>query len=90
MSTNDKETERILKAFANKRRITIVRFIRKSKEVSVGTVADEIKLSFRATSKHLATLSAADILEKEQRGVQIFYWISSDLPAVAQKILSLL
>ncbi len=86
----DKELERVLKAFANKRRLAIVRFVRKSREAPVGEIADEIRLSFRATSKHLAVLSAADIVEKEQRGLQIFYGIASNLSQSAQKILSLL
>jgi DNA-binding transcriptional ArsR family regulator len=86
----DKELERVMKAFANKRRIAIVRFVRKSKEAPVGEIADEIRLSFRATSKHLANLLAADIVDKEQRGLQIFYKISKDISPSVQKILSLL
>ncbi|PIR83998.1 hypothetical protein COU18_01150 [Candidatus Kaiserbacteria bacterium CG10_big_fil_rev_8_21_14_0_10_51_14] len=85
-----KELERTMKAFANKRRIAIVRFVRKSKEASVGEIADEIRLSFRATSKHLAVLSFANIVEKEQRGLQIFYRIADDLPELTRRILALL
>ncbi|MDO8561290.1 MAG: metalloregulator ArsR/SmtB family transcription factor [bacterium] len=86
----DRDLERVLKAFANRRRVAIVRLVRKSREASVGDIADDIRLSFRATSKHLATLSAVDILEKEQRGLQVFYRVAHDIPDVAQKILSLL
>jgi len=86
---NDKEAERTLKAFANKRRVAIVRFVKKSKKASVSDIAEAIKLSFRSTSRHLAVLSSADVLEKEQRGLHIFYRISSDLPATARRILSI-
>ena len=86
----EKELERSLKALANKRRLAILRFIRKEKEVSVGDMADEIKLSFNATSKHLGILASANILEKEQRGLQMFYRISDDLPEVVRRVISLL
>ncbi|MEK7129135.1 MAG: metalloregulator ArsR/SmtB family transcription factor [Patescibacteria group bacterium] len=86
----EKELERSLKALANKRRLAILRFIRKEKEVSVGGIADEIKLSFNATSKHLGILASANILEKEQRSLQVFYKISDDLPEIVRRIISLL
>ena len=86
----EKELERSLKALANKRRLAIIRFIKKEKEVSVGDTADEIKLSFNATSKHLGILASANILEKEQRGLQMFYRISDDLPEVVRRVISLL
>lgn len=72
-----REEERILKALANKRRLSIVRFLRKG-EGSVGDIADEIKLSFKATSKHLAILYAANVVEKEQRSLQMFYKLTSN------------
>ena len=78
-----------MKAFANGRRILIMRYIRKSKEASVTEIAKEIRLSFRATSKHLSILSGANVLEKEQRGLQIFYRVASNLSSPAVKILSL-
>ena len=86
----EKELERSLKALANKRRLIIIRFIKKEKEVSVGDIADEIKLSFNATSKHLGILASANILEKEQRSLQVFYKISDDLPEIVRRIISLL
>lgn len=70
-----KQLERILKAFANKRRLAIVRFLKRRKEATVGDIAAEIKLSFKATSKHLGVLMAADILEKEQRKLHVWYKI---------------
>ncbi|MEK7581966.1 MAG: metalloregulator ArsR/SmtB family transcription factor [Patescibacteria group bacterium] len=76
----EKEMERVLKALANRRRLAIIKFIKKEKEASVGDVAGEIKLSFKSTSKHLALLAAADILEKEQRSSQMFYRLAGNFP----------
>lgn len=86
----EKELERSLKALANKRRLAILCFIRNEKEASVGDIADEIKLSFNATSKHLGVLSLANILEKEQRSLQVFYRISNDISEVIRRIISTL
>lgn len=82
--------ERGLKALANKRRLAIVRFIKNEKEAAVGEIADKISLSFKATSKHLNILSGADILEKEQRSLQMFYRLSDDLSELCRRIISLL
>jgi DNA-binding transcriptional ArsR family regulator len=85
-----KELERTLKAFANKRRLAIVQLIQKRKEISVGDVAREIRVSIKATSKHLALLSGVGVLDKEQRGTNMFYRLASDMPDPARKILSFL
>ena len=86
----DKEIERGLKALANKRRLAIVRFIKNEKEAAVGEIADKINLSFKATSKHLNILSGADILEKEQRSLQMFYRLSGNLSELSRRIIYLL
>ena len=81
-----KETERILKALANKRRLAIVKFLKKKGEKMVGDIAEEINLSFKATSKHLGVLYAANIVEKEQRSLQMFYRLSSQIHHIAKYI----
>ena len=85
-----KYLEKILKAVANKRRLAILRYLKYSKEISVGEIASEIKLSVKATSKHLAILSALDILEKEQRNLQVFYRISNNKNSLFTHLLSIL
>jgi DNA-binding transcriptional ArsR family regulator len=86
----DKELERTLKALANRRRLAILRFLKTEKEASVGDIAEEIKLSFKATSKHLGILSAAGIVDREQRSLQMFYRLSSDYPLPARSVISIL
>jgi len=81
-----KKIERILKALANRRRLAIVLYLKKAKEDTVGDVAAEINLSFKATSKHLAVLYAADIVEKEQRSLMMFYRLSPNLHHLAKYI----
>lgn len=81
--------EKILKALANKRRIEIIKFLNKKGVATVSSIAREIKLSFRSTSKHLAILAAADILEKNQQGLNVFCNINQSNKSI-RKILSLL
>ena len=85
-----KEIEKTLKSLANKRRLCIIQFLKKGKEASVGELAGAIKLSFRSTSRHLAILTSVDILEKEQRSIQVYYRLSSKRSPTLTHILSLL
>jgi ArsR family transcriptional regulator, arsenate/arsenite/antimonite-responsive transcriptional repressor len=90
MAANAKELEKILKAVANKRRIEMLRLIRTKREAAVGDIAEELRLSFKATSKHLRVLYSAGFIEREQRGVQVMYRISNDIHETVRKVLALL
>lgn len=85
-----KELEKQLKALANHRRLAILKYLKKNKEATVADIATEIKLSFKATSKHLRILSVIDIIQKEQRSSSVFYSLSLRLSPAVQKIVSLL
>ena len=68
-----KELEKQMKALANGRRLAILKYLKKERFASVGDIAEEIKLSFKATSKHLGILYAVGILEKDQQSLMINY-----------------
>ena len=70
-----KNYERMLKAVANRRRLAILRYLGREKEARVGAIAGAIKLSFKATSRHLQQLAAADIVERRQHGLEMWYRI---------------
>ena len=73
----DAELEKTLKAVANKRRLAILHALQNNKKgISVGTIAGQIKLSFRSTSKHLAILYGTGLLEREQKSTLMFYIIT--------------
>ncbi|MEK7614506.1 MAG: metalloregulator ArsR/SmtB family transcription factor [Patescibacteria group bacterium] len=86
----DKELEKSLKALANRRRLSIIRFIKNKKEVSVGDISSEIKLSFKSTSRHLSVLFSAGILEREQRSLQVFYRLADDIIEPVRRIIAVL
>ncbi len=87
-----RDLERTLKALANRRRLAILGYLKQKQEATVGEIAGKIKLSFKATSKHLGILTAADIIEHEQRSLQVYYRIvfSKSLSPAARSIISLL
>ncbi len=83
-----KHHEKTLKALANKRRLEIVKYLKGKKEANVGDIAEHIELSFKSTSRHLAILHSADILEKEQRNVLVFYSLAPKLVSMAKSVIS--
>ncbi|MSR87754.1 MAG: ArsR family transcriptional regulator [Candidatus Zambryskibacteria bacterium] len=83
----EKELERILKALANKRRLAVISFLKKRKESNVGNIAEAIKLSVKSTSRHLAVLAGADILEREQRSSEVFYKVNASIPELFQLLI---
>ena len=85
----EKEIERILKALANKRRLAIIKHLRNNRRASVGDIAEAIKLSFKATSKHLVILDHVDLVEKEQVGLTVIYFLSKEGRSVVGTLLSL-
>lgn len=80
--------EHVLKALANRRRLAILRLLKKRKELPVGEIADSIDLSFKATSKHLSVLTKAGLVEWEQRSLNYFYRLKSDLPHFVRPVIA--
>jgi DNA-binding transcriptional ArsR family regulator len=85
-----RDLEKQLKALANVRRLAILSHLKRNKEASVGEISSEIGLSFKATSKHLGILAALDVVERDQRSLQMYYRLSSQHPGAIARILPLL
>ena len=90
MAIQERELEKQLKALANRRRLAILKHLKRNSEATVADIAKAITLSFKATSKHLRMLTAIDILEREQRNVQMFYRLATAHPSAITHLLSLL
>lgn len=82
--------ERQLKALANRRRLSIIKLLGTRTEASVGDIAAAIRLSFKATSKHLSILSGVDIVDKEQKSKKVFYRLVLPRSSLVRQVLSLL
>jgi DNA-binding transcriptional ArsR family regulator len=72
-----KDFEKIFKSLANRRRIAVLIHIKRNREVNVGAIAKELRLSLPATSRHLNLLEKAGILEKDQRDKEVFYRLAT-------------
>ena len=83
------ELEKIYKALANRRRLTIIKFLKYKKEASVSEIASNLRLSFRSTSRHLAILRGSDILDKEQKGALAFYSLNQKAHSAIRHLLTL-
>lgn len=88
MNTELKETEQTLKALASRRRILIVRLLKRESSLSVGEIAEKMKLSFKATSNHLALLRAADLVDRNQIGLVMNYHLVIPLHPFVKIVLS--
>ncbi|MEK7060289.1 MAG: ArsR family transcriptional regulator [Patescibacteria group bacterium] len=86
----EKELIKILKALANHRRVAILKYLKRIGKASVGEISQAIKLSFKATSKHLIILSNADIVEKEQISLTMLYFLPKDKHPIVFKLLSII
>ena len=83
-----KELEKLFKSLGNKRRLKIAKTLFESRGLSVSEVAGEIKLSIKATSKHLLNLFNTNILEKEQRSKNVYYKITKEADPLIKTIIS--
>lgn len=79
MTEKDLKTlEKLLKAMGNARRLRILQILKERPNLGVGQIAVIIKLSFRATSRHLNKLYSQGIVDKKQVGLNIYYKIASN------------
>jgi DNA-binding transcriptional ArsR family regulator len=90
MERKEKELEKQLRAMGNRRRLAILKYLKAQGEAPVGDIADEIDLSFKSTSRHLAVLAGADILEKEQRSLKVFYRLASARASAVDHVITIL
>ncbi|MBU3968597.1 metalloregulator ArsR/SmtB family transcription factor [Patescibacteria group bacterium] len=87
---NYKNLEKKYKALANRRRLEIIHYLTKESKANVGQIAEQIKLSFNATSKHLNVLKNNEFIESEQVGLEQYYFIINKNDVFIKHILSIL
>jgi len=81
-------TENTLKALANNRRLSILVFLKKKQDATVGDIAQKINLSFTSTSKHLLVLYRAGLIRRTQKQLFVYYSLNSEMPKYVQQILA--
>lgn len=81
------QQEKTLKALANRRRLSIVRYLARHECATVTEVAGELNLSVLSTSKHLRLLLAADIVDRGQVNRYAQYALAKPRRAFVQAVL---
>ncbi len=75
MSTSRK-TERIVKGFANHRRIDMLKLIKNRPELSLNEVSSELRVNLKTASEHLRRLAIAGLILKRNRGQNVLHKVS--------------
>lgn len=77
-----------LEIFDNLNRLEILRHLKIKGEISVGSIADKTKLSFKTVSRQLLYLAKKGIVERRYDGHFVLYKISDNLSKTARTIVS--
>lgn len=73
---NYRQLERIVKGFANHRRIEILELLKKEPELSVNQLADRLKVNFKTISEHVRRLAIAGLVLKRNQGASVCHKLS--------------
>lgn len=66
-----RKVERIIKGFANKRRLEILNLLEKEPELSVSDISDKLKFGYENTSDHIRKMSIAGLVVKRHDGINV-------------------
>lgn len=68
--------ERIIKGFANHRRLQIIELLEREPELSVSNISDKLKIGYENTSDHIRKMAIAGLVLKKNRGVEVVHKLS--------------
>jgi len=68
MNLSTKKLERIIKGFANHRRLTIIALLNEKSELSVEEIAKRLNMNYENTSDHIRKLAIAGLVIKRYEG----------------------
>lgn len=80
----------IFRALANINRLKIIKMLSGGSRMNVGEIAEDLKISFKATSNHLAILKNLDVLESQGAEGHVFYFINPEMPKDFQRAIGLM
>jgi DNA-binding transcriptional ArsR family regulator len=76
------------KYLGNEHRLGIVMYLKAKKSASVGEIADDLKISFKATSKHLAILIKGGVLVSMSDNPFVIYSLAPNLSKFFKSLIS--
>ena len=72
----ERQLERIVKGFSNHRRIQILSLVHSSAELSVGEIAQKLKINFKTASEHIKRLAISGLMLKRNQGKNVRHKLS--------------
>ena len=66
-----RQLERIVKGFANHRRIQILELLEKEPELSVVEIAEKLRINLKTASEHIRRMAVAGLVLKRSEGLSI-------------------
>jgi len=79
----------VFRVLANINRLKIIKMLTDGRRMSVTDIAEELKISLKATSNHLVLLKNLDVLESEGKSGHVFYSFNRQLPKDFQNIIEI-
>lgn len=73
MATNYRKIERLVKGFANHRRIQILDLLNKEPELSVEDISEKLQIGYENTSDHIRKMAIAGLVLKRNEGTSVLH-----------------
>jgi DNA-binding transcriptional ArsR family regulator len=77
MALNSRQLERIVKGFANHRRLDILELLKKTPELSVDEIAEKLSIGYINASDHIRKLAVAGLVLKRSDGHSVRHKLTS-------------
>ncbi|MFA6190177.1 MAG: winged helix-turn-helix domain-containing protein [Candidatus Staskawiczbacteria bacterium] len=90
MSKSYYQVERIVKGFANHRRIEILELLSKNPEMSLVDISKILNINFRTASDHIKKMAIAGFVIKRSEGLIVHHKITSKGVAVLKFLKTLI
>jgi len=74
---NYRQLERIVKGFANHRRLEIMDLLKRQPELSVDQISEKLSIGYENTSDHLRRMAIAGLVLKRNEGVIVRHKLTS-------------
>jgi ArsR family transcriptional regulator len=71
MATNYRQIERVVKGFANHRRLQILELLKEQPELSVDDIAEKLRIGYENASDHIRKMAAAGLVLKRNDGSSV-------------------
>ncbi len=76
MRDNLKYLEKIVKGFANHRRIEILKLLEKEPNLSLLEISEKLRINFKTGFEHVRKLTHAGLISKRYRGLSVLHEVT--------------